>query len=449
MTVRGARRSLSALLLGLNVAALAQSPPPPESNNLVEALRAAAKPLSAVTPGGDDSDLSFVCPLTKQASVVSLGEPGHGAHEPLSFRNRLFEYLVEHCGFTAIAIETAFTESRAVHDFVEQGAGSAAELVRTHFSWGFGDYKENVQLIDWMRTYNQRRNTRRPLEFYGIDLSGADNDSGFPNAVIALSSVLDFLRQAAPNESAQLRLTLAPLMTRWAGDGYARAAQDNDPDLDRAQRSLSRFLKVHSASLRRAGSQSQYEWAVHGLVVAERLRQLLRLKSPTSDVNGLGPDDYKQVNVRDAAMAENVLWIRGQEHGGRMLIFAHNAHVMNARTRGGIWSAFAKPPIMMGCHLHAALKQSLLIVGMSAGHNSPPLPAENSAGGPVAESTFAELHEPLFWLNLRALGDDPMASAWAAQRQRIHANFNSVIEVGLFEAFDALVYLETVTPANR
>ena len=42
--------------------------------------------------------------LCDTAHVVAFGEPTHGAHEPLEARNRLFRFLVERMGFTAIAL---------------------------------------------------------------------------------------------------------------------------------------------------------------------------------------------------------------------------------------------------------------------------------------------------------------------------------------------------------
>lgn len=46
-----------------------------------------------------------------KARVVALGEPMHGAHEPMAFRNRLIRFVVEQMGFTAVALESGFTES--------------------------------------------------------------------------------------------------------------------------------------------------------------------------------------------------------------------------------------------------------------------------------------------------------------------------------------------------
>src|SRR6266702_8865443 len=62
------------------------------------------------------------------AHVVAFGEPMHGAHEPLAFRNRLFRFLVERMGFTAIALESGFTESTSARPFIEGGEGDAGEI---------------------------------------------------------------------------------------------------------------------------------------------------------------------------------------------------------------------------------------------------------------------------------------------------------------------------------
>src|SRR3954470_5499138 len=61
-----------------------------------------AVPLTTVESAGNDSDLLPLEPAIGTARVVAVGEPIHGAHEPLAFRNRLIRFLVERMGFTAI-----------------------------------------------------------------------------------------------------------------------------------------------------------------------------------------------------------------------------------------------------------------------------------------------------------------------------------------------------------
>jgi hypothetical protein len=70
-----------------------------------------ALPMATLESSEDFSDLQCLKPVVGTARIVALGEPTHGAHEPLAFRNRLIRFLVEQMGFTAIALESGFTES--------------------------------------------------------------------------------------------------------------------------------------------------------------------------------------------------------------------------------------------------------------------------------------------------------------------------------------------------
>ena len=107
--------------------------------------------------------------------VVALGEPAHGAHEPLAFRNCLFRYLVEQQGFTAIALETGLNESRHLQDYAAGGEGDAQSIARRGFTWGFWRYPENAELLDWIRNYNIDPARGRKIRLYGIDMSGGDS----------------------------------------------------------------------------------------------------------------------------------------------------------------------------------------------------------------------------------------------------------------------------------
>jgi hypothetical protein len=87
--------------------------------------------LTTVEPSEDLSDLLPLKSMIGKARVVALGEPMHGAHEPLAFRNRLIRFLVEQVGFTAVALESGFTESINARSFVEGGDGDAETAAQT------------------------------------------------------------------------------------------------------------------------------------------------------------------------------------------------------------------------------------------------------------------------------------------------------------------------------
>lgn len=418
------------------------------SQAFVSWARATAVALRTVEQQADESDLAPVRKIVGSARVVALGEPGHGGHQPLAFRNRLFAYLVEHCGFTAIALETSFTESQRVDKYVLGGPGHAGSVVKHSLTWGFEDYEENVQLVRWMRNYNEHVGGRRKLHFYGMDMSGANDDAAYPHAAIAVLSVVDYLRKAAPESSKALLTRLAPQLSRLKSVGYQRLAADHDPAINALLSSLGAFLHRERPALIRASSRSDYAWAVRGIVIARQLEQLLGLPlGPDANPSGVDPDGYLQVDSRDASMAANVLWALRQEGpAGRLMVFAHDGHVMNDRTRGGIWAVFRHAPQMMGMHLRARLGRKLVILGQIAARNGPGLPAAKPLPGSL-ETVLTALRLPLFLLDLREARGG--AAAWLRERHPIRANFDSDLDIVPAQAFDALIYIGRVTPALR
>src|SRR5690606_15887244 len=115
--------------------------------------------------------------------------------------------LVEQHGFTAVALETGFSESRRIEEFVAGGPGDVAQIVRNHITWGFGDFVENVELVRWMRAYNDDPSHRTKLSFYGIDLPGGYEGS-MSRARIALDDALEYLKGAAPGASEPVRTAI-------------------------------------------------------------------------------------------------------------------------------------------------------------------------------------------------------------------------------------------------
>lgn len=411
--------------------------------------RSAATPLRAVGPSATNGDdLAPLAASVGSARVIALGEPGHGAHQPLAFRNRLFRYLVKHDGVTAIALETSFTESRAIDDFVMGGGGDAATLTRRNLSWGFGRYEENVRLVQWMRDYNGHARAGRKLHFYGIDMSGGGDRGDYSHPGIALRSVIGFLRTAAPDSSRSLLKRIAPQLQLMERVGYWQMALHHPRSLEAVLESLRQYFEANGSALRHASSRADYDWAAQSLVVAGQLSEYLRLQTaPEGQSTNIGPLDYREDNVREAAMATNVLWALHEEgQDARLLVFAHDAHVMNGRSRGGMWRVYKEAPVMMGARLRARLDGGLLIIGMLAAHNGQGLPVDRPLPGSV-EATLDGLGIPLFALDLRGARGSGHAIAWLEKRRPVRANFDTQMDVVPARAFDVLVFMDRITRA--
>lgn len=122
---------VAALLCATPVAAAAN-----DDDAFVAWARANAIALPTCSSMLAGEDYSLIAKSVGRARVVALGEPVHGAQEPLAFRNCLFRYLVLEQGFTAIALETGLNESQLLQDFVAGGPGDAKAVARAGFTWG-------------------------------------------------------------------------------------------------------------------------------------------------------------------------------------------------------------------------------------------------------------------------------------------------------------------------
>jgi erythromycin esterase len=423
----------------LGGAALAQQP-----DVFVKWAAAQAIPLRTVEADGDASDLPPLKAIVGPARVVALGEPTHGAHEPLAFRNRLIRFLVEQMGFTAVALETGFTESGLIERFIAGGPGDPGRVVRDGMTWGFGQYPENEELIRWLREYNANAAHPRKIHFYGIDLSGG-NGSGFPDARRSVDAVLELLARADPDEVRGMRQRLDPLLDRFSSKGYADLSPVERGRLLAGLAELDVAVERNRSALIRLSSAEEYQRAVHNLVVARQLNHRFEISPPGTEIP---PDEVRGYSARDSAMANNVRWALESEGAhGRLFVFAHNVHVMNSPVEGGIWSALQPPPSALGKLLRAALGRDLVIVGASAGTASgglPPMEADPAS----LDAILARVAIPRFVVDLRPARDEPPVLALLSMRRPLHANLKTHFTMTPATAFDALFYVGTLTSAH-
>jgi erythromycin esterase len=153
------------------------------------------------------------------------------------------------------------------------------------------------------------------------------------------------------------------------------------------------------------------------------------------------------MTARDEAMANNVRWILEQEGpSGKLLVFAHNTHVQNAPTEGGVWANLERPPQAMGQHLRAAMNKELFILGTAAGVG--PAGAQQAmTGSEAVETALVSLNRPLFVLDLRSSRDSGEATKWLSAPRRLTAGFTFEI-VSPGQAFDAILFIRSLTPAR-
>ena len=408
-------------------------------------IDAAAVPLRSVELRADLDDLHALAPIVGSSRVVAFGESTHGAHEPLAFRNRFFRYLVERLGFTAIALESGLPESRALAEYVAGGsaapaAGEAERIARRSFTWGFGNFAENVELIRWMRAYNDDARHVRKLRIYGIDLSLGGPQGSTPTPA-AVAAALRYLERVDAPAASLLRVRFAPVMRHLPGDPSSPITTSEHDSLTRAIGALVERLEAGRARYAAATSTEEHAWALRAAVTAQQGDRVHRAQAPPSPGGGIAPGAWRELQARDSAMAENVRWALEQEGpDGRMLVFAHDVHVKNAPTVGGPWR-LERAPMAMGQHLRESLGDRLVIVGSVGGAT----PAANRAS---IDASLARARWPRFVLDLRR-ASAPGVRAWLASEQGLSVNGDATILLRPATAFDILLYLGALTPAHK
>ena len=81
----------------------------------------------------------------------------------------MLEFLVEKMGFTVFAIEASLPDALFVDDYVTQGTGDPTQALAGLGFWTW-DTQEVLEMIRWMRHYNEDPSHARKLRFYGFDM---------------------------------------------------------------------------------------------------------------------------------------------------------------------------------------------------------------------------------------------------------------------------------------
>lgn len=406
-----------------------------------------AIPVSTVDANGDDiTDMLPLKAIVGSAKVVALGEPTHGTHEPLAFRNRLIRFLVEQMGFTAVALESGFTESWAVQSFLAGGNGEMSAVVANGLTWGFDRFGENHELIGWMKRYNENPAHRRKIRFYGIDLTGGVRGE-VRNGRRSVDFPLGFLSRADATAADKLRAALEPMLSKFTDQQYNSFSKTDHERFEAELSDLVGAVTRNRMELIAMTSPDEYDWALHSIQVARQLGRFFLVAPPSADPNrGIPPEAGPSITARDAAMAENVRWVLQHEGaGGRLIVFAHDGHVMNSKQDGGIWAAIREKPSMMGTFLRSTFGRDLVSIGtiggstVGAGLRQPePLPDS-------VDSVLAKVAMPRFVLDLRPARDNAQVLAWLSETRPLRANLTTHVLITPATAFDAFFFVNELT----
>ena len=127
-------------------------------SQLIDEIETNLQPLSK-------ENLELLARSLADARVVFLGESSHGTEEFYRIRRQLSQLLIEHHGFSMIAVEGDWPDCQKLNRYIRIGEGGSTRAVMSTFrrwpTWLWAN-EQSQHLLEWMRG--------RPCSFYGLDV---------------------------------------------------------------------------------------------------------------------------------------------------------------------------------------------------------------------------------------------------------------------------------------
>lgn len=424
------------------VPALAQAEPaaPPSSAPPAEAIAYVmrqAAPIGPLDRPPGVAEAAALDTILARARVIAFGESNHGNQEPLQYRNRLIRYLVEKRGLTAVALESGLAESRDLHDYVLGKPGDAATLVKAGLTHGFGNLRENLELVEWLRAHNQRTADRK-VRLYGIDHSTILSGPGASGSGVLLPHVMDYLERTVPSPSKEVRAGLAKFADRFTENSYPSLAANERVELDRLLQESEALFRVHKAEMIRNTSADEFDWAQREAHDAARLPAIFAVWN----VDGSDLEKLIQVlELRDRAMADHTEWVlRREGKDARVLLFQTNGHVTAAPMVGSVMRSFSRQPKLTGILLRERLGNDYRVIATVSSRGR----SADDPGAGSMDRAFAAAGKSPVLLDIRSA----KPADWWGRGQSALQGDNRVDDMVPSAAFDGLVYFDRLTPVT-
>ena len=336
------------ILLSFHQTVLAQ-----ESGDRVEAvtkwLANNAVPLQRIKTGGGYADLYSLKRTFRDVRIIGLGEATHGTLEFFVFKHRLLEFLIKEMNVRVLAIETGYTSTAQINDYIMGKSVDGAQALSSQGFWPLNT-SEMLIMLEWMRSYNANVPPKKRVKIVGFDIHY--NDPG-------KQKILAFLKRVAPERLAATEALFALEIEKSLETAFFIRSEKERADL------LAKLVDARAKYLELLGFLTLNEVRfTKQTSVAEfnQIRECTRVLAQLADASAQ-PLEVADGPLRDYYMAENIKRIVDEEpKGTRVAVWAHNLHVSAGQES-------EKYPYM-GFHLRRFFGDAYYSVGFSFNQGS-------------------------------------------------------------------------------
>jgi protein-L-isoaspartate(D-aspartate) O-methyltransferase len=171
----------------------------------------ACEPFSSIR----DADVGSLLHRIGDSRVVLLGEATHGTSEFYLMRAHITKALIEHKGFSVVAVEGDWPDAAVVDAFVRHDRPAFGALPFARFPRWMWRNREVLAFIDWLHGHNAGVDVDDRVGFYGLDLY---------NLFGSIDVVVGHLERSDP-AAARLARARYGCLSAWEGSlgeyGYA------------------------------------------------------------------------------------------------------------------------------------------------------------------------------------------------------------------------------------
>ncbi|WP_370457465.1 erythromycin esterase family protein [Sporosarcina sp. JAI121] len=271
-------------------------------------------------PISSDDDFASLLEAIGDAKIVLLGEASHGTSEFYTVRAKLSKMLIEQKGFSAIAVEGDWPSAQHVNRFIK-GHGHQKETGREVLkaferwpTWMWAN-EEIAVFIDWLKKYNDYKDSDQKVGFYGIDMYSLWE---------SMEEIIRYLTESNP-EGADLKLAKKAFSCfepfNGMPDHYAMStAHFSQVCIDEVSNLLSSICshKKHYED----EQESNLNLKVNALIAKnaeEYYRTMLQ-------------DNALSWNIRDEHMVEALKEVKAHYgEDAKIIVWEHNTHIGDAR----------------------------------------------------------------------------------------------------------------------
>src|SRR5215216_1752619 len=252
--------------------------------------------------------------LVGDASFVLLGEASHGTHEFYALRARLTRRLVEERGFRGLALEADWPAAARVNRYVNGVTGDrdAGEAL--------GDFMRFPQWMWRNRTFvllvEQLRARPGGAGVYGLDLYSLRE---------SMSRVVEYLETVDPPAAERARQRYA-CFDDLDEQAYGRAAAFGDTESCETQ-VVAQLEELRDRAAELAARDGRLPPDAH--FVAEQNAKLAA--NAERYYRAMFRGRASTWNLRDTHMADTLDALHAHLDGGKLVVWAHNSHLGDAR----------------------------------------------------------------------------------------------------------------------